>query len=145
MDIFGQLGINTTAAFQFVFFAIALIYLSKVVFAPYAQALEERQKKTKGGEDLAVEYQAKSVELQAEYETKARALNTEIKSIIDSAKSQAAKDYEQSVEKSRVEAEKLVQQNRSTVSSAVESAVGELKSQTSAVAMAITTKLLGKQ
>lgn len=144
MDIFGQLGINTTAAYQFVFFAIALIYLSKVVFTPYAQALDERQKKTKGGEDLATEYQAKSVELQAEYETKARALNNEIKAIIDSAKSQAAKDYEQAVEQSRLQADKLVQQNRTTVVSAVESAVAELKSQTSAVAMAITTKLLGK-
>lgn len=144
MDIFGQLGINTTAAYQFVFFAIALIYLSKVVFTPYAQALDERQKKTKGGEDLATEYQAKSVELQAEYETKARALNNEIKAIIDSAKSQAAKDYEQAVEQSRLQADKLVQQNRATVVSAVGSAVAELKSQTSAVAMAITTKLLGK-
>lgn len=142
MDIFGQLGINTTAAFQFVLFAIALIFLSKVVFAPYAHALEERQRRTKGGEDLALEYQNKSVELHSEYETKTRELNGQIKGVVDTAKSQANKDYEVMVSKARTEAEKLVHDNRSKIASAVQAASADLKAQTNAVAMAITTKLL---
>ncbi|MBV2168996.1 MAG: ATP synthase F0 subunit B [Bdellovibrio sp.] len=142
MDIFGQLGINTTAAFQFVFFSIALLFLSKVVFAPYAHALEERQRRTKGGEDLALEYQNKSVELQTEYETKLRTLNSEIKTIVDSAKSQANKEYEALIANVRTDSEKLVQENRSKISAAVQTAAADLKSQTTAVAMAITTKLL---
>ncbi len=142
MDIFGQLGINTTAAFQFVFFSIALLFLSKVVFAPYAHALEERQRRTKGGEDLALEYQNKSVELQTEYETKLRALNGEIKTIVDSAKSQANKEYETLIANVRTDSEKLVQENRSKISTAVQTAAADLKSQTTAVAVAITTKLL---
>ncbi|MEN0057828.1 MAG: ATP synthase F0 subunit B [Bdellovibrio sp.] len=142
MDIFGQLGINTTAAFQFVLFAIALIYLSKFVFAPYAHALEERQRRTKGGEDLALEYQNKSVELHTEYETKIRQLNSEIKTIVDGAKSHANKEYESTVAKARGEADKLVHENRTKVASAVQGAAAELKTQTNAVAMAITTKLL---
>ncbi|WP_415063651.1 ATP synthase F0 subunit B [Bdellovibrio sp.] len=142
MDIFGQLGINTTAAFQFVFFSIALLFLSKVVFAPYAHALEERQRRTKGGEDLALEYQNKSVELQTEYETKLRTLNGEIKTIVDSAKSQANKEYEALIANVRTDSEKLVQENRSKISAAVQTAAADLKSQTTAVAMAITTKLL---
>jgi len=142
MDIFGQLGINTTAAVQFVLFAIALIFLSKVVFGPYAHALEERQRRTKGGEDLALEYQNKSVELQTEYETKTRELNSQIKGIIDAAKSQATKDYEALVAKARSESEKLVHDNRTKIAASVQGAAAELKSQTTAVAMAITTKLL---
>lgn len=142
MDIFGQLGINTTAAFQFVLFAIALIFLSKVVFAPYAHALEERQKRTKGGEDLALEYQNKSVELHSEYESKLRGLNSQIKDVVDATKSQAAKDYENLVAKSRSESDKLVQDNRVKVAAAVQLAAADLKTQTTAVAMAITTKLL---
>lgn len=142
MDIFGQLGINTTAAFQFVFFSIALLFLSKVVFAPYAHALEERQRRTKGGEDLALEYQNKSVELQTEYETKLRTLNGEIKTIVDSAKSQANKEYETLIANVRTDSEKLVQENRGKISAAVQTAAADLKSQTTAVAMAITTKLL---
>lgn len=144
MDIFGQLGINTTAAFQFVLFAIALVFLTKVVFGPYAHALEERERRTKGGEELAHEFQSKSVELQSTYETKAREINAEIKSIIDASKAAANKDYEASVSQARNEAEKLVQSNRTKITSAVAQAAAELKSQTNAVAMSITTKLLGK-
>lgn len=142
MDIFGQLGINTTAAFQFILFSIALIFLSKFVFAPYAHALDERQARTKGGEDLALEYQNKSVELQTEYETKLRDLNDEIKTIVDASKSQANKEYEVLVGRARSEAEQHVQGNRSKISTAVAAASADLKSQTTAVAMAITTKLL---
>ncbi len=142
MDIFGQLGINTTAAFQFVLFAIALTFLSKVVFAPYAHALEERQKRTKGSEDLALEYQTKSIEMQNEYEGKLRDLNSQIKTSVDQAKAEATKDYEALVSKARQESEELVQNNRQKVTASVQQAMADLKSQTSAVAMAITTKLL---
>lgn len=142
MDIFGQLGINTTAAFQFAFFCIALIFLTKVVFGPYAHAFEERQRRTKGGEDLALEYQNKSVELQSSYETKMRELNDEIKSIVDSAKTQANKEYEATVNAVRSESEKLVQSNRTQLVAAVQGASQELKTQTTSVALAITNKLL---
>ena len=142
MDIFGQLGINTTAAFQFVFFCIALLFLSKVVFGPYAHAQEERERRTKGGEDLALEYQNKSVELHSEYETKMRELNGEIKNIVDSAKAQASKEYETVVGGVRADSEKLVQENRAKIALAVQAAAQELKSQTTSVALAITNKLI---
>lgn len=144
MDIFGQLGINSTAGIQFVFFAIALLFLNKVVFTPYAHALEERERKTKGGEDLALEYQAKSIELQTQYETKVRELNLEIKTIVDASKAEANKQYETVVSKTRTDADKIISDNRTKVASAVASAASELKSQTQAVALAITSKLLGK-
>ena len=142
MDIFGQLGINTTAAFQFVFFCIALLFLSKVVFAPYAHAQEERERRTKGGEDLALEYQNKSVELHSEYEIKMRALNNESKAIVDAAKAQASKEYEAVVGGVRAEADKLVHENRSKIATAVQAAAQELKTQTTSVALSITNKLL---
>ena len=144
MDIFGQLGINTTAAIQFVLFAIALVFLTKFVFGPYAHALEEGERRTKGGEELAHEFQTKSVELQSTYEAKAREVNSEIKNIFDTSKAAANKEYETAVSKARNETETLVQSNRAKISSAVSQAAAELKSQTNAVAMAITTKLLGK-
>jgi F-type H+-transporting ATPase subunit b len=142
MDIFGQLGINTTAAFQFVFFAIALTFLSRVVFGPYSTALEERQKRTKGGEDLALEYQTKAIQLQHEYESKVRDINTQIKMIIDSAKSAASKEYETLVSSARSESEKLVVDNRSKVASAIKQVSEDLKSQTTVIATVISNKLL---
>lgn len=144
MDIFNQIGINTTAIFQFVFYAIALLILSKVVFAPYAHALEERQKRTKGGEDLALEFQKKAIELQSEYETKARKQNEQIKAIFDASKLEANAQYEKTVTSAKNEANTLIVENRNKISSAISTAAAELKGQTNAVAMAITNKLLGK-
>ncbi len=144
MDIFNQIGINTTAIIQFVFYAIALVVLSKTVFAPYAHALEERQKRTKGGEDLALEFQKKSIELQSDYEQKARKQNEEIKAIFDATKTAANAQYEKSVTSAREDANSLVVDNRNKISTAISAATAELKGQTTAVAMAITNKLLGK-
>jgi F-type H+-transporting ATPase subunit b len=142
MDILGQLGINTTAVIQFVLFAITLIFLSKLVFGPYAHALEERQKRTKGGEDLAVEFHQKALGLQTEYEEKLRRLNGEIKNILDAARMGATKEYEAAVSGVRSEAEKLILENRKNLTQTVQVAAEELKSQTPTVAMAITNKLL---
>lgn len=142
MDIFGQLGINTTALIQFAIYTFALVFLSKVVFGPYAKALDERQNRTKGGEDLALEFHGKAQELQAEYENKLRALNSEIKEIIDSAKSAATKDYTLLVENARNQSEQTIQTNRQQISESVKSAAAELKTQTTAVAMVITQKLI---
>lgn len=144
MDIFQSIGINATAIVQFVLFAIMLIFMSKVVFAPYAHALEERQKRTKGGEDLALEFQKKSVELQSTYENKSREINEQIKSIFDAARVEANKKYESIVGASRAQATQLTTDNRSQIAAAISQASAELKSQTSVVAMAITNKLLGK-
>ncbi len=142
MDILAQLGINTTAVIQFVLFAITLIFLSKVVFGPYAQALEERQNRTKGGEDLALEFHQRAANLQAEYEEKLRRLNGEMKSVLDAAKASASKEYESTVASVRSESEGLILENRKSLTQAVQVATAELKSQTPAVAMAITNKLL---
>lgn len=142
MDIFGQLGINTTAAYQFVIYSITLLFLSKVVFGPYAQALNERQKRTKGGEDLAVEFHAKATELQSEYETKTRDLAGQIKSIVDTQKSMASKESELIIARAKEESEQQIQKNRDVVTAAVKTAESELKNQTSAVATTITAKLL---
>lgn len=144
MDIFGQLGINPTAGIQFVFFAIALSFLAKYVFSPYAKAHEERERKTKGGEELALEYKARAIELQSEYETKIRHLNNEMKSIIDESKANANKHYESALHQTRTDAEKLISENRNKIAKQIEAAAQELKSQTHTVAVAITTKLLGK-
>ncbi len=144
MDILHQIGINATAAIQFVFFALALLFLNKVVFTPYAHAFEERQKRTEGGENLALEFQKKSIELQSEYELKARAINSKTKEIFDASKAEANKSYEAAVGKSRDQANALVAENRKKLTDSVQAASSELKKQTGLIAMAITNKLLGK-
>ncbi|MFP5518376.1 MAG: ATP synthase F0 subunit B [Bdellovibrionia bacterium] len=144
MEILQQIGINHTALFQFVIFTITLIFLSNVVFKPYAKALEQREQKTKGGEDLAVELQKQAAELQKDYEVKVKDLTEKMKNIFETHKSSAQKDSEVLVTAARKQAEQTVEENRKVISTAVSQASNDLKAQTPQVAMMITQKLIGK-
>lgn len=144
MDILAQLGINFTAVIQFVLFSIVMIFLSKFVFAPYAHALEERETRTKGGEDLALEFHHKASELQSEYETKLVSLNKDMKEIIDASKSEASKNMEAAVTEARKTADQLIADNKVNIANSVKKAETELKNETNSAALLITNKLLGK-
>lgn len=144
MEILQQIGVNQTALIQFVIFLFALLFLYNVVFKPYSHALEEREKRTKGGEDLALEIQKQALDLQRDYESKAREVSSQVKSIFDTHKMTATKDAEFLVAQARSEAEKLVQNNRDQVQISMRSASENLKGQTTQVALAITQKILGK-
>lgn len=144
MDILAQLGINSTSIYTFVLFAIAMIFLSNFVFAPYAKALEERENRTKGGEDLAIEFHNKATTLQSEYETKLISLNNEMKQIIDASKTEAGKVADALINDSRKIADQLIAQNKVAIQNTVKAAEVELKAETNSAAILITNKLLGK-
>jgi F-type H+-transporting ATPase subunit b len=144
MAILEQLGINQTAYVQFFIFLIAYITLSQVVFKPYMSAYEERERRTKGGEDLAQELIQQSVELKHQYEQKARQVNGEIKTIYDSFREQAAKEYNEILARARAESQKLIEEARLKVGGEVLEAAKKLKEETPIVASAITHKLLAK-
>ena len=144
MDILAQLGINFTAVIQFVLFSIVMIFLSKFVFAPYAHVLEERETRTKGGEDLALEFHNKATELQSEYETKLVSLNKDMKEIIDASKAEASKNMEAAVTEARKTADQLIADNKVNIANSVKKAESELKNETNSAALLITNKLLGK-
>jgi F-type H+-transporting ATPase subunit b len=144
MEIFQQIGINGTFIYQFLIFAVVIIFLSKFVFTGYAHSFEERENRTKGGEDLAVEFKKKTIQLQEEYEKRAREIATEIKWIFDTHKQEATRAFEDSTHEARTTADAIIKSNRTTLGAAVSVASDELKKQTASVAQAITNKLLGK-
>lgn len=142
MAIFTQLGLNESFFFQFVIFAIAYYVLNIVVYKPYLKAFEAREERTKGGEDLALEFTKKAEDLRSQYETKARAVNTEIKGIFDQYRGQATKEYDTIVASTRASAQKVVDETRSKVAGEISTAAKQLKSEVPAIAAAITNKLL---
>ncbi len=144
MAVLEQLGINQTVYIQFFIFLIAFITLSQVVFAPYAKALTEREARTKGGEELAGELQKQSVELKTQYEAKARKVSGDIKTIFDSYRDQANREYEQIISKARAESQRLVEEARLRVSIETAEAAKKLREDLPKIASAITSKLLAK-
>jgi F-type H+-transporting ATPase subunit b len=144
MEIIQQLGINGTALIQFGIFICAFFFLNLYLFTPYYKALEEREKRTLGGEDLAQEFQKKSTELHSEYQTKAKEVTKKIKDIYDAHRTDALKEFDALVGKARTEAAILLEANNQKIAQSIQATAAALRAETTNVSVAITQKLLGK-
>jgi len=144
MAILDQLGLNQSFFAQFVVFTVAYVALSRLVFAPYSDALSQRELRTKGGEDLAIETQKKSEELRLQYEAKARQVSGNVKVIFDQYREEANKEYEKLVSASRTESQKLVEAARQKVGLEIGDATAKIKADVPVIAQEMTRRLLAK-
>jgi F0F1-type ATP synthase membrane subunit b/b' len=144
MNILEQLGLNQTYFFQLAIFVGTLILLGQFVFKDFAHLLEMRNQQTKGSEDVAVEVQQKTAQLASQYESRARQVNNEIKTIFDSYREDAGREYEKMVSKARTDSQKLIEETRQRVSVEIEQATKRLLEEVPVVAQAMTNKLLSK-
>ncbi len=139
-----QLGVNSTFFIQFVVFIAIISFLSIYVFGPYAKAVAEREKQTKGSEDDALVMDKHSVELYAEYEKKAREVHSSIQDVYKAARAEAQKEHEKAILAARTESENYLNENRKKIKDAVGAAEDALKKETPQIVIAMTQKLLGK-
>lgn len=144
MAILQALEINSTLFLQFILAAGCFMALSSLVFAPYAQALWERERRTRGGEADAIELTKQAADIRSRYEMRAREMNSEVKTIFDSYRDESNKEYESIVSKARAESQKLIEENRKRVSAEISEASKRLKDEVPMVAQAILTRLLRK-
>ena len=144
MAILTQLGLNDSFFMQFIIFCVAYVALSRLVFAPYGEALIAREQKTVGGEDLAAEIMNATQELKAKYETKARLVSSEVKTIFDDYRSQAYKEQEKIVSLARQESNVLVEAARKKVQSEVSQAHMQMKAEVGQISQEMIKKLLSK-
>jgi F-type H+-transporting ATPase subunit b len=144
MEIIQQLGINGTALVQFGIFICIFFFLNFYLFKPYYKAVEERENRTLGGEDLALEIQQKTTELHSQYQIKAKSVSQKIKTIYDAQRSDALKEYDTIVGQARQQSASLLESNNQKIAHAIQGAAAQLHAESNQVAIAITRKLLGK-
>lgn len=142
--IITQLGLNQSFFFQFIIFSIAYVVLSKVVFTPYGEALAQREQKTVGGEELAVELLKATEELKSNYEIKARQVSSEVKAIFDEYRAEAQKEQEKIVSEARALSNKVIEENRTKVQHEVAQAQTQMKAEVAQVSQEMIKKLLSK-
>lgn len=145
MEVLHALGIDSTVLYLFVIATFAFFALSSIAFGPYTEALLEREKRTKGGEEAAVELSKQAGEMRLAYEKKAREISTQIKSIFDAHRGEAAREQEALISKSRAETAKLVEETSRRVSTELVEASKKMKEETPAIAQAMVAKLLSKK
>lgn len=142
MAILNQLGINYTTFYCFLIFVFTFFFLKEILFRPYFIAFEEREGRTKGGENKARDFQAKTEQAKQEFEAEARDISAEIKSIFDETRGLAIKETEKLVHDARKSAEQVVDETRTRIAAEVKKAQDQMRVEIPGVALAITKKML---
>jgi F0F1-type ATP synthase membrane subunit b/b' len=145
MDILKSLGVNSTLWIHLVCFLVSYVSFSQLVLKPYMAALREREKRTLGNEEAAVRLIEEAHELHEHYETKARALSSQIKGFYDQSRSEALKEYDRLVTTARDEAGKILDESRGKIATQIQGARQMLSAEVPAVGAAIAAKLAGKE
>ena len=145
MEMLNALGLNHTAFLQFAIFSVTFFVLTFGLFSPFAKALEERQERTKGASAASEDLVNETNSLRQQFETKARSINGEIKSIYDENRSQGVKESEKILTTAREQANSIVEKARASVAAQVAEAQRKLKDEVPVVANAIAAKLLSKK
>lgn len=144
MAIITQLGLNDSFFYQFIIFCIAYLALSRWAFTPYNLALAQREQKTVGGEELAVELAKETQDLKTKYEVKARQVSGEVKAIFDEHRTAAQKEQERIVLEARSETNKTIETVRKKVETEISQAKTQLKAEVSQISQEMIRKLLAK-
>ena len=138
------LGINNTLFIHFAIFMIAYLALSQLIFRPYLRALEERERRTVGSADLTAKIVEETESLRAEYQAKARQINSEIKAVMDAAKKEALELYQTEVQLAqRIYSEKL-DELKVRIESARKQSLAQVDQEVDSVSRAISDRLLGR-
>jgi len=141
-SIISSLGINATLFIQLGIFVVVFAFLKTVVFTPYFNAYEERQKKTQGNQQQADQLWAHTREIEAQYQRKARSLNTDVKAIFDKARLEAALEQEKIYSEAREKAKSTVDKAREVVQGELNRAREDLIKEAPELARGIKERLL---
>lgn len=145
MSVLTSLGIDHTIFIQFLMFGAVFFIMTYGVFGPYAKALEERELRTKGGEGAVDELAKQTDELRGQYETRARKVSSDIKTIFDGFRSEASKEQEKLVSEAKSDAQRLVDQAKAKIQTEVTQAQAKLKQEIPGLAQLMVSKLLSKK
>lgn len=144
-QILTQLGVKSELFYyQLAVFAISFFILFYGVFIPFAKAHNERVNRTKGSEADADDFLKKKAELYVEFETKARDVNEQIKTIYDEYRSEANKEYEKIVSDAKGRSAAIIGEAKLKIQEEIKIIQGQIKEQAPALAKQINNKILKK-
>jgi F0F1-type ATP synthase membrane subunit b/b' len=142
LDILIALGINKTVYAQFLIFISAFIFLKYFIFSPYLAAYEERRKRTVGSAGVAKELQDEIAQLEAQFATEAKALNSQIKVVFDEKRSLAAKESSRVLGAAQKEAQEKLAMGKKEIQDAYTGAKDQLKTFVPELGQTIKQRLL---
>lgn len=145
MEILHALGVDWTLFVHLALFGISYLFFTNLVLKPYMSAMHEREKRTLGSEEMAIRLIEEANQLQSKYESKAKALNTEVKGFYDRSRNEAMAEYDAFVGKARAEAAVHIRNIQTEMEKQVQAARQALSVEIPAVGATIASKLAGKE
>ncbi|MGE3973102.1 MAG: ATP synthase F0 subunit B [Bdellovibrionales bacterium] len=140
-----SLGINPTLWTQLAIFLFTFAILNWIVFKPYYNAYEEREKRTVGSKGETDQLVADTAQLQGQYEIEARKVNDQIKLVFDQARQTAQAQQNQILSQAREQSADTLKSARQSLEKEISTAKQMLKSEVTEIGSAITEKLIGKE
>jgi F-type H+-transporting ATPase subunit b len=139
-----MISLDISILYQVILFVVLWLILNKVLFQPYLQLLDERERRTTGAQHDSSDLEHEGARLRAQYEEK-----------IAAAQSAAYADKERVLQSARTEREKILSDARAQAAGSLERARREIASavaaekdvaaaEAAAIAAEIASKVLGR-
>lgn len=141
-----QVNINIgSVVFQIIAFILLYLLLNKFAFGPLSRVLEKRRELVKDQMESAERNQKESEKLLAEQQQRLQETRQEAQEILEQARKSSSKQAHDLIEQAKEEANRLKEEALKDIENERNKAVAALRSQVSAMAVMIASKIIEKQ
>lgn len=140
-----MISLDLSILYQIILFVALWLILNKILFQPYLQLLEERERRTIGAEHDSADLEHEGARLRAQYEEKIAQAQTAAYAAKDAILQEARQQREKILGQARAEAASKLEQARREISLALEKEKALAAAETATVAGEMVSKVLGRK
>ena len=140
-----MISLDLSILYQIILFVALWLILNKILFQPYLQLLEERERRTIGAEHDSADLEHEGARLRAQYEEKIAQAQTAAYAAKDAILQEARQQREKILGEARAAAASKLEQARREISLALEKEKALAAAEAAAVAGEMVSKVLGRK
>lgn len=140
-----MISLDLSILYQIILFVALWLILNKILFQPYLQLLEERERRTIGAEHDSADLEHEGARLRAQYEEKIAQAQTAAYAAKDAILQEARQQREKIFGQARAEAASKLEQARREISLALEREKALAAAEAATVAGEMVSKVLGRK
>lgn len=140
-----MISLDLSILYQIILFVALWLILNKILFQPYLQLLEERERRTIGAEHDSADLEHEGTRLRAQYEGKIAQAQSAAYAAKDAILQEARQQREKILGQARAEAASKLEQARREIALALEKEKALAAAETATVAGEMVSKVLGRK
>jgi F-type H+-transporting ATPase subunit b len=140
-----MISLDISVAYQVILFVVLLLILNKVLFQPYLQLLEERERKTTGAQHDSADLELEGAQLRAQYDEKIAQAQAAGYAAKEAILQDGRQQRERILSQAREEATRILEGVRREVAAAMEREKRLAATEAVAVAAEMVSKVLGRR